>query len=157
MLLKSHTLMLYKLRRLVKADKVLMNRQHSEIRIRWLWRMPSSGMWRCADVVWTDVSEEPVAPIFRVENSASEEPAWASGCSLQLADFSTLKMEAIRSSETSVHTRSTWRHIPENGVLHRNVIVSIFYLTKSIEMISASWLAILNEAEEFYLVEYNAV
>jgi hypothetical protein len=27
-------------------------------------------------------------------------------------DFSTLKMEAIRSSETSVHTRSTWSHIP---------------------------------------------
>jgi hypothetical protein len=32
-------------------------------------------------------------------------------------DFSTLKMEAIRSSETSVHTRSTRRHIPEDGIL----------------------------------------
>jgi hypothetical protein len=32
------------------------------------------------------------------------------------ADFSTLKMEAIRSSETSVHTRSTRRHIPEDGI-----------------------------------------
>jgi hypothetical protein len=30
-----------------------------------------------------------------------------------LADFSTLKMEAIRSSETSVHTRSTRRHISQ--------------------------------------------
>jgi hypothetical protein len=27
-------------------------------------------------------------------------------------------MEAIRSSETSVDTRSTQRHIPENGILH---------------------------------------
>jgi hypothetical protein len=35
-----------------------------------------------------------------------------------LADFSTLKMEAIRPSETSVHTRSTRRHIPEDGILH---------------------------------------
>jgi hypothetical protein len=35
-----------------------------------------------------------------------------------LADFSTLKMEAIRSSETSVHRRSTRRHIPEDGILH---------------------------------------
>jgi hypothetical protein len=35
-----------------------------------------------------------------------------------LADFSTLKMEAIRSSETSVHTRSTLRYIPEDGILH---------------------------------------
>jgi hypothetical protein len=38
-----------------------------------------------------------------------------------LADFSTLKMEAIRSSETSVHfTGSTRRHIPEDGILHSN-------------------------------------
>jgi hypothetical protein len=35
-----------------------------------------------------------------------------------LANFSTLKMEAIRSSETSVNTRSTRRHIPEDGILH---------------------------------------
>jgi hypothetical protein len=35
-----------------------------------------------------------------------------------LADFSTLKMEAVRSSETSVHTRCTLRHIPEDGILH---------------------------------------
>jgi hypothetical protein len=34
------------------------------------------------------------------------------------ADFSTLKMEAIRSSETSVHTKTKRCHIPENGILH---------------------------------------
>jgi hypothetical protein len=34
-----------------------------------------------------------------------------------LVDFSTLKMEAIRSSETSAHIRSTRRHIPEDGIL----------------------------------------
>jgi hypothetical protein len=38
-----------------------------------------------------------------------------------LAGFSTLRMEAIRSSETSVHTRSTRRHIPEDGILHYNI------------------------------------
>jgi hypothetical protein len=37
---------------------------------------------------------------------------------LQVADFSTLKMEEIRSSETSVHTRSTWGHIPEDSILY---------------------------------------
>jgi hypothetical protein len=34
-----------------------------------------------------------------------------------LAKFSTRKMEAIRSSETSVHTKTTRRHIPGNGIL----------------------------------------
>jgi hypothetical protein len=34
-----------------------------------------------------------------------------------LADFSTLKMEAICSSETSVHTRSTRPHISEDRIL----------------------------------------
>jgi hypothetical protein len=37
---------------------------------------------------------------------------------LTLAGSSTLKMEAIRPSKTSVHTRSTRRHIPEDGILH---------------------------------------
>jgi hypothetical protein len=35
-----------------------------------------------------------------------------------LAEVSTLKLEAIFSSETSVHTGSTRRHISENGILH---------------------------------------
>jgi hypothetical protein len=35
-----------------------------------------------------------------------------------LADSSTLKMEAIRSSETSVNARSTQRHISEDDILY---------------------------------------
>jgi hypothetical protein len=35
-----------------------------------------------------------------------------------LGEFSTLKMEAIRSSETSVYTISTRRRTPEDGILH---------------------------------------
>jgi hypothetical protein len=58
-------------------------------------------MWRRVGLVWTDVSEERVASIFRVKNSASEEPAWAGGY-----------------SEMSVHIISTRRHIPEDGILH---------------------------------------
>jgi hypothetical protein len=39
--------------------------------------MQSSGVWRRVDVVdWADVSEDRIASIFRVEKSASEEPAW---------------------------------------------------------------------------------
>jgi hypothetical protein len=37
-----------------------------------------------------------------------------------LADFSTLKMDVTHSSKTSVHTRSTRRHIPEDGILPTN-------------------------------------
>jgi hypothetical protein len=32
----------------------------------------------------------------------------------------TLMMEALRSSETLVHTRSTWFNIPEDGILHQH-------------------------------------
>jgi hypothetical protein len=40
-----------------------------------------------------------------------------------VADFSALKMEAIYSSETSVETRSTGRHITEDGIL---LIIGLF-------------------------------
>jgi hypothetical protein len=43
-------------------------------------------MWRLVDLVWTDVSEERIVSIFMVEKSASEEPEWAGGCSLQPED-----------------------------------------------------------------------
>jgi hypothetical protein len=43
-----------------------------------------------------------------------------------LMDFSTLKMEAIRSYETSVHRRPTRRHIPKDGILRGNVCLIIF-------------------------------
>jgi hypothetical protein len=39
-------------------------------------------MWRCVGLVLTDVSEEHIASIFRVEKSASEEPVSAGGCRL---------------------------------------------------------------------------
>jgi hypothetical protein len=67
-------------------------------------------MWRRVDLVLTYISEERIASIFRVEKCSSEKPAWAVGCSLQ----STLKMESIRFSQRSVHTRSTRRHLSEN-------------------------------------------
>jgi hypothetical protein len=38
-------------------------------------RMSPSGMWRCVDLALTDVSDERIAFIFRVEKSASGEPA----------------------------------------------------------------------------------
>jgi hypothetical protein len=82
-----------------------MNDMNNLIKIILAWGMPSSGMWRCVDLMWTDVSEERIAAIFRVEKSTSEEPTWAGSCMLlnagsSLVDFYTLNMAAIRSSET---------------------------------------------------------
>jgi hypothetical protein len=73
-------------------------------------------MWRRVDI------EEHIASIFRVEKFANEEAVRAGDSTAHagssLADFSTLKMEAICSSESSIHTRSTQRHIPDDGILH---------------------------------------
>jgi hypothetical protein len=81
------------------------------------WRMPSSGMWSRVDLVWTDVTEECIASVFRVENPRARNQREQLAGS-PLSDFSTLKTEAIRSSETSDHTISKRRHIPEDDILH---------------------------------------
>jgi hypothetical protein len=117
---------------------------------RWLWRKQCSGIRRPVDIVLTDVSEEPIASIFRVEEkrrkSASEDPVWAGTnrliCLLtnllvpahagsSLADFlfsSTLKMEAIHFSETSVNTISTRCHIPEDCFLQVLLLLHAYSL-----------------------------
>jgi hypothetical protein len=64
---------------------------NQRIKLNLYGRMPSSGMWRRVDLVWTDVSEERIVSIFRVEISANQEPAWAGGCRLQ----STLLMQSL--------------------------------------------------------------
>jgi hypothetical protein len=90
-------------------------------------------MWHRVDLVWIDVSEERIASIFKVEKSANEEPARAGGCRLHdissLADFSTLKMEAIRFSETSVHARSTRLHIQETA----------FFIATAMKISNLTW------------------
>jgi hypothetical protein len=70
-------------------------------------------MWRRVGILLTDVSEERIASIFRVHRS------WI---------YSTLKMEVIRSSQTSVNKIPPRRHIPEDGILYRVVTLSWIYL-----------------------------
>jgi hypothetical protein len=53
----------------------------------------------------------------KIREPGTSEQVAASGSSL--ANFSTLKMEAIRSSETSLHIRIAVCHIPEDGILQQ--------------------------------------
>jgi hypothetical protein len=86
------------------------------------WRVSSSGMWlRLVCWVATDVSEEHIASIFRVEEIIS---CLLPACLLVLAEIisSTLKMEAICFSETLVATQQTTRrHIPEDDTFHNHL------------------------------------
>jgi hypothetical protein len=63
----------------------------------------------------TDVSKKGVASIFRVGMSS-------------FADFSTLKMEAALSFETSF-LQDTLRHIPEYGIPHSELFIVCNKLT----------------------------
>jgi hypothetical protein len=68
-------------------------------------------MWRRVALVRTDISEERIASISRVLLvTANVVPS--------LPILSSLLMKATRSSEMSVPTWATRRHIPEDGFLH---------------------------------------
>jgi hypothetical protein len=86
--------------------------------------MPSSGMWRRVDLILSDVSEgtyrlrlhgRKIGERGTIVSRFLQPPAHDGSSH---SNFSALKTEALRSSETSVQTRSTWRHAPKDGILH---------------------------------------
>jgi hypothetical protein len=89
--------------------------------------MPFSRLWHSVGFVGTDVSEECVASILKVQRTSVFGTTLTVNIKLfatycyrfsSLLILSTLKMQARRSSETSVLTRPTRRHIPNDGILH---------------------------------------
>jgi hypothetical protein len=90
--------------------------------------MVSSGLFRRVALVRTDVSEEPSPSFIRVTKIGELGTALAAIRSVRrlLVAASVVPsspilvtlMEALGSSETSVHTRATRRNIPENTILH---------------------------------------
>jgi hypothetical protein len=90
--------------------------------------MASSGILRRVVLVRTDVSEELSASIIKATRIGQLETMLAvtsAVCRLLVTAnvptspiLVTLMMEALSSSETSVLTRTTWRNIPEDVILH---------------------------------------
>jgi hypothetical protein len=66
--------------------------------LRWVRRMPPSGMLRCEDLIRPDVSEAKFVPSSPI--------------------LVALIMKAINSSQTSVLRRATRRNISVDGILH---------------------------------------
>jgi hypothetical protein len=86
-------------------------------------------MWRLVDIVWTDVSEERNASIYSYLLTLVHR-LWISY---------TLKMEALRSSETSVNKISTRRHTPKDGILQVSYLVN--YVCKLVTVLGGGKVA----------------
>jgi hypothetical protein len=80
--------------------------------------MPSSGMSRRVALARTDVSEDTVKRIlvYIVFLLSVRRLLITANVPTTLIRV-ILMIEAVRSSETSAHTRATWRNIPEEGIL----------------------------------------
>jgi hypothetical protein len=87
----------------------------------------SSGMWHRVGLLHTDVSEKhvpPTAPSCLALSEGSGAKSCSQSVSHRIALFlsrfisSTLKLEATRSSETSVYNKPTRSHISEDGTFH---------------------------------------
>jgi hypothetical protein len=79
------------------------------------WRIPFSGVWRCVVLVWTNVLEERIASIFRVEKSASKVTVWAGGCS-HIAENSILhshRCENLKSYKCNLAVRPFLTNLQE--------------------------------------------
>jgi hypothetical protein len=82
--------------------------------------MPSFGMLSHVALVRTDVSEERSASIIRGTVFLRSVRRLLVTVNVPISPILLALMMVLRSSETSVLTRTTRCNIPENGILHRH-------------------------------------
>jgi hypothetical protein len=141
--------------------------------------------WRVSEIrnqhkvgilVRTDVSEEPIASIFRVEKSSREEPAWAGGCrqSHQSTggiafphleaissriyfnrldplgrDLGWKKLPCAQISSSRLHQRISWSATnshASNQLIKQNIIVGGYKLCSPLQFFR-KWLLLPSSAE----------
>jgi hypothetical protein len=84
--------------------------------VKWSWKLPFIQNLYLVIIKSNENELREIRICNENISTMKQVPSAHAGSSL--ADFSTLKMEAMRSSEMSVNTRSTLRHISEDGILH---------------------------------------
>jgi hypothetical protein len=81
--------------------------------------MASSGMLLRVALVRTDISEELSSPLIRLVFLRSLlRLLFTASVVLSSPILVTLMKDALRSYETSILTRATWRNIPEDAILY---------------------------------------
>jgi hypothetical protein len=82
--------------------------------------LPSAGIWRREVHIWTSVLRNISLPSsgLKISRARTGMASHLLHAGFLLGWFSTLKMEMLHSSETSVHIQSTQHHIPADGNFH---------------------------------------
>jgi hypothetical protein len=102
--------------------------------------------------MWTDVSEERITSIFKVENQPSKKPS----CSRWW-----WKIEVIRSSETSVHIQTARRYTPEYGNIHNfscenlKAFINVFSVQRSQPLVLIPRRNCRSILSHYYLLEQS--
>jgi hypothetical protein len=85
--------------------------------------MPSSGMLHCVALVRTIVLEEcntSIIKVTRIDELGTINVCHTANIVASSPILVTLMTEALRSSKTSVPTRTTWCNSLEDGILHKH-------------------------------------
>jgi hypothetical protein len=105
-------------------------------------------MWRRVDLLWTEVSREHIASIFRVEKPASEEPTWAGSCSTDW-DVTVREVSAVASVAGWHFARSCRSPILGCSLVFPTVSWPVLYSPSGVS-VCGSWVQGLSDSLHLY-------